>query len=468
MSNKLRLLAVVGALLLLPSVATVVSPDSVFASSVMAAEEKKVPKYKDVKTRKRASVGKSCAKALDKLQGEKGPITLATAADEKTDVSGLWTEAKNMLNNIESREKLCSSPYELTRVWNLLAYVSYSLDDLPSAIRYYKRIVESEGAEEEFRLDTRLTLGQFYAATEQYGLAIRQFELWAEKAFIIGAQQRLMMAQLYSILERKDEALKMADIGISEAEAKGEIPKQGFWQLQVPIYYDRDNLEKVTSLLEKLVKHYPKWTYWKQLGGMYGSKERDIDQLVAYDVVYLNGELSSETDVMSMAYMYLGAEVPFRAAKIIEKGMKDEIIEKSAKNLEVLGQAWLQAQNLPRALKAFEGASKLSDTGELQYRIASIYLDLGQDKKAYRASVKAEKKGVGKNTASNYNKMGSALINLHCYKDAVKVFNKAVKAAETKKKKRFPKQWIKFANYEGDRLQRLRDVGATVPSCSKA
>ena len=468
MSNKLRLLAVVGALLLLPSVATVVSPDSVFASSVMAAEEKKVPKYKDVKTRKRASVGKSCAKALDKLQGEKGPITLATAADEKTDVSGLWTEAKNMLNNIESREKLCSSPYELTRVWNLLAYVSYSLDDLPSAIRYYKRIVESEGAEEEFRLDTRLTLGQFYAATEQYGLAIRQFELWAEKAFIIGAQQRLMMAQLYSILERKDEALKMADIGISEAEAKGEIPKQGFWQLQVPIYYDRDNLEKVTSLLEKLVKHYPKWTYWKQLGGMYGSKERDIDQLVAYDVVYLNGELSSETDVMSMAYMYLGAEVPFRAAKIIEKGMNDKIIERNAKNLEILGTAWYQSKDLKKALKALESASKFSDKGNLQSRLAGIYLDLGRDKEAYKAAVKAAKKGGVKRPDANYLVMGNALINLHCYKDAISAFQKSLKAAKDKKSKRYPKQWIQYADAEGTRLGKLRDVGATVPSCSKA
>mgnify|MGYP000312288647 CR=1 FL=1 len=467
MSNKLRLLAVVGALLFLPSVATVVSPDSVFASSVVAAEEKKVPKYKDVKTRKRASVGKSCAKALDKLQGEKGPITLATAADEKTDVSGLWTEAKNMLNNIESREKLCSSPYELTRVWNLLAYVSYSLDDLPGAIRYYKRIVESEGAEEEFRLDTRLTLGQFYAATEQYGLAIRQFELWAEKAFIIGSQQRLMMAQLYSILERKDEALKMADIGISEAEAKGEVPKQGFWQLQVPIYYDRDNLEKVTSLLEKLVKHYPKWTYWKQLGGMYGSKERDIDQLVAYDVVYLNGELSSETDVMSMAYMYLGAEVPFRAAKIIEKGMKDEIIEISAKNLEVLGTAWYQSKDLDNAVKALEDASKESDTGNLQARLAGIYLDLGRDKEAYKAATRAAKKGGVKRPESNYLVMGNALVNLHCYKDAVGAFKKSIKEAKDEKNKRYPRQWIRYADTEGDRLQKLRDVGATVPGCSK-
>ena len=101
MSNKLRLLAVVGALLFLPSVATVVSPDSVFASSVVAAEEKKVPKYKDVKTRKRASVGKSCAKALDKLQGEKGPIT---GRDLPTAVAiSCWLKSNSVCKRLRAR-----------------------------------------------------------------------------------------------------------------------------------------------------------------------------------------------------------------------------------------------------------------------------------------------------------------------------------------------------------------------------
>ena len=60
------------------------------ASSVIAAEEKKEPKYKDVKTRKRASVGKTCAKALDKVQGrERTNWYCRTAADEKADVSAL-------------------------------------------------------------------------------------------------------------------------------------------------------------------------------------------------------------------------------------------------------------------------------------------------------------------------------------------------------------------------------------------
>ena len=103
----------------------------------------------------------------------------------------------------------------------------------------------------------------------------------------------------------------MVNAAIADVESKGILPKEGWWSLQRVLYYEKGDYKRVVSILEKLIKHYPKWTYWKQLGGMYGSKERDIDQLVAYDVVYLNGELSSETDVMSMAYMYLGAEVPF-------------------------------------------------------------------------------------------------------------------------------------------------------------
>jgi hypothetical protein len=63
--------------------------------------------------------------------------------------------------------------------------------------------------------------------------------------------------------------------------------------------------------------------------------------------------------------------------------------------------------------------------------------------------------------------MGNALVNLHCYKDAISAFKKSLKAAKTKKDKRYPTQWIKFADVEGTRLGKLRDLGAKVPSCRK-
>ena len=468
MVSKFKLLvAVLCMVFVMPLLVSVGSPDSVMANTALAAE-KKEPKYKDVKTRKRQSVGKSCAKALDRVQGEKGPISMATEAEEGVNVTPFWLEAKKMLLDIDARPKTCSTDYEKTQVWNMLGYVVYSLDDFKGAISFYRLVVDGVGTPPELKLDTRYTLAQFYAMQEEYSLAVIEMEIWIDAAIIVGADARMLLAQLYYQLERKADALTMVEIAIAEAEAKEILPKESMWSLQRVLYYEKDDLKKVTSILQKLVTHYPKWTYWKQLGGMYGSQERETDQLVATEMVYMNDQLTTESQVMSMAYMYLGAEVPYRAARIIDKGMQDKIIEKNAKNFEVLGQAWWQAKNLESALKSFESASKFSDTGEIQSRIASIYLDLGKDKQAYNAAKKAAKKGEVKNASTNYATMGSALINLHCYKDAVKAFNQSVKAAKTKKAKRYPAQWIKFANAEGSRLQKLRDVGATVPGCSKA
>ena len=222
------------------------------------------------------------------------------------------------------------------------------------------------------------------------------------------------------------------------------------------------------KILEKLVKHYPKWTYWKQLGGMYGEREREMDRLVSTELIYLNDQLNKESEVMSMAYMYLGAEVPYRAAKIIDKGMQDGYVERSSKNLEVLGTAWYQARDLDSAVSALEAASEKADTGNLQARLAGIYLDLGRDKDAYRAATRASKKGGVKRPDTNYLVMGNALVNLNCFNDAISAFKKSLKNAKDKKAMKYPRQWIKFSESEGSRLQKLRDVGLKIRACGKA
>ena len=452
MFRSTKTLAVFGAAFLLPLLAAMAIPEAVIGGSAFAAE-KKEPKYKDVKTRQRQSVGGKCAKALEKIQ---------VVLEEEN-----WVESINSLNSIESNPKLCASDYEQTQIWKFQGYVYYSLDDFDGSIRSYKKVINGVGTPPELALDTRYTLAQLYTVEEQYAKAAVELEIWMDAAVIIGGDARSLLAQIYYQLDRKDDALNMLELAINDAESKDLLPKEGWWGLQRVLYYEKNDYKRVTSILEKLVTHYPKWTYWKQIGGMYGELEREMDRLVATEIVYLNNQLDKESQVMSMAYMYLGAEVPYRAALIIEKGMKDEIIKKNAKNLELLGTAWYQSKDLKRALKALESASKVSDTGNLQSRLAGIYLDLGRDKEAYRAAKKAAKKGEVKRPAGNYLVMGNALINLHCYKDAISAFQKSLIVAKDKKSKRYPLQWIRYADVEGTRLQKLRDVGAKVPGCSK-
>ena len=440
--------------LTLPVVTSMLTPDSELGGSAQAAEEKKEKKYKNAKTRQRQAVGAKCGKALEKIQ---------VSLEEE-----LWAESLRSLKDIEASSKTCKSDYEQTQIWKFSGYIYFALDDFPNAIKSYVKVVNGVGTPPEVRLDTLYTLGQLYAAEEDYASAAKHLEAWMKEAVIIGADQRYFLAQIYYQLERKKESLEMVETAIRDVEAKGILPKERYWGLQRVLYYEKNDYSTVITILEKLVKHYPKWTYWQQLGGMYGEKEREMDRLVATEVVYLNGELDKESEVMSMAYMYLGAGVPYRAAQIIDKGMEDKIIEKSFKNLEVLGTAWYQARDLDNAVKVLEAASKKADNGDLQARLAGIYLDLGRDKEAYQASKKADKKGGVKRPDSNFLVMGNALINLNCFDDAISAFNKSLKKAKDKKAKKYPRQWIKFAKTEGDRLQRLRDVGLKIRGCGKA
>lgn len=450
----LKLFTVVSTAFLLPLVIGSANPQSSLATLAIAKEEKKEPKYKNVKTRQRQSVGAKCAKALEKVQ-------LVLEEEEN------FVESLSMLEDIEASSKTCKKPYEQTQIWKFKGYVYYSLNDFNGAIRSYRQVINGEGTPEDLRLDTRYTLAQLYTAEERYAEAAKELEIWMEAATIVGNDARSLLAQIYYQLNRKADALRMIELAIADVEAKGKLPKERWWSLQRVLYYEKSDYKRVISILEKLTKHYPKWTYWKQLAGMYGEQEREMDRLVASEVVYLNGEFDKENQVMGMAYMYLGQDVPYKAAVIIDKGIDDKIIEATAKNLEVLGTAWYQAKDLNRALNSLERASKKSDSGNLQARIAGIYLDLGRDKEAYQAAAKAAKKGSVKRPSSNYLVMGNALVNLHCYKDAISAFKKSLKAAKTKKDKRYPTQWIKFADVEGTRLGKLRDLGAKVPSCRK-
>ena len=95
MFKSTKFLAVFGAAFLFPLMVTVADPQSVLSTSAMAAEEKKEPKYKNVKTRKRQSVGAKCSKALEKVQPE---LELEN-----------WAGSLEMLKGIEANVKTCAS-----------------------------------------------------------------------------------------------------------------------------------------------------------------------------------------------------------------------------------------------------------------------------------------------------------------------------------------------------------------------
>lgn len=434
--DKKRLLSVIAALLLPLAMAT----------GVQAEDEENQRRFDNVQTKQRQAVGQACGKVLESVQ--------ELAEEER------WAEAERALQGASA----CKTSYEKSQVFNFSGYVLYSQDKYREAIQAYNNMVREPDADERQAVNTRYTIAQLYLILEDYSAAIRELEEWMKVSPTVGSDAKVLLAQAYYQADRRNDALRLVEEAISEQEARGNLPKEAWWSLQRVIYYENDNHAKVVEILKKLIVHYPSFSYWRQLGGMYGELNQEINQLVATDVTYLAGNLDQERQLISLAYMYMGAGAPFMGARIIEKGMKEGQIPRSGENLEILGMALQQGNDSRRALPVLEEAAQSLGKGSLYARLSGVYLDLDDNEKSVVAARNAINRGGVDRIDITYMNLGNALINLHCYDDAIKAFRQAAKSESSEK---YARQWIDFAEREGERRSGLIESGAKIDGCKR-
>lgn len=429
-------------------------------SAADAKEEER--KYENVKTRKRQAVSQKCAKKLESVQ------TTLSGGEEAEQKEPNTKQLQNLIRQLRNyKESSCSSSYEKSQVHNLLGFVHYSLNAIQEAIISYKSMIAEPDVDPRQKTDTHYTLAQLYMMQENYPFAARQLEIWMASSDVVSNDGKVLLAQVYYELDRKPEALILVNQAIDTVSTKGHTPKESWWVLQKVLYYEDTgnknyNNKKVISILKQLITHYPKHLYWHQLGGMYGQMEENSHRLASLDILYLDKALTKSRDLLSLAYLYLGVDVPYRAAQIIEQGIEQKIIEKNAKNLELLGGTWQQARETQKALGPLKQAAEKSETGETWSRLAMVYLDLDENKKAVNAARNALKKGQLKYPSYTQMTLGNALVNLNCYRKAADIF---AKAAKYKKSEKTAKQWQTYVLGEADRRDSLIESGAKISEC---
>ena len=146
--------------------------------------------------------------------------------------------------------------------------------------------------------------------------------------------------------------------------------KESWLELQVVNYYSIEDIDNVIRVLETLITSYPKKRYWLQLAGMYGEKGRDDSALSAYHAAYMQGFLEKETEIVMLSQRLMGADNPYEASQVLERGLKDEILESNEKNLKLLATAYTMAQETDSAINAWRSASRFAKDGEVAFRLA--------------------------------------------------------------------------------------------------
>ena len=268
------------------------------------------------------------------------------------------------------------------------------------------------------------------------------------------ANAYVLLAQGYYQIKDYNKALTNVEKAISMTLAKDKIPKEQWYNLARFLYFEKNDVNKTVDTLETLLKYYPKKQYWVQLSHMYGEQKKESQQLSAMETAYVQGMLDKGTEQVSMAYLYLNGDVPYKAAKVMDKGLKDGSIEGKSKNWEIVGSAWRQAQEVEKSIPAMEQAAAKSDSGELYARLGNVYLDGDQYKKAITAINKGLARGGVKRPDNARLILGMAYFNTKQYEKAREAFQAAGRDERSSK---YASQWIQYMDSELERQKALAD-----------
>lgn len=364
-------------------------------------------------------------------------------------------KALEVLNGL-ARNKDKLNPYEQAQLYQFFAYCYYGLEDYPKARQNFELVLKQvPNIPVSLEASTILTVAQLYGNEENYRKSLEMMLKWTDYVSEIKPEQHYLFGTLYYQLEDSQNALLNINEAVRVQEASGKVPQESWYSLQRGLYFEKEDYKNGVVVLEKLVRHYPKASYWRQLAQVYGILERDKQKLSALETAYLMGGVTAEKDLVILASYYLEAEVPYKAAKVLDKGInKDKSIEPTAKNLELLANSWRAAAEYNKSLTEMEKAARKSDDGNLLHTLSTLYSLNDRFDDAIEAGNAALKKGKLKRQDQVYLAVGNAELSLGKFDAAIKSFKEA---AKDDRSKNLARQYISYAEREKARVASLKN-----------
>lgn len=434
------------------SVATDSAFEDVNTGFVQGAEAQQ----KKVKTRRLPGIKEATMKRLAK-------ITALTNPDTEKD-PGAKPNFPEALKEIKSMERWCKkscNDYEKAQVHRFYAFSYYSLEDYPKAIQAYKQVVsKSPNIPIGVELDSLFALSQLSFAQENYNDALKYLTDWMNLSTIVGADKYFLRGSINYSKGDKKAAKVDVDRAVGMLEKKGKVPKESWYNLQLALNLEREKYKEAKPILEKLILNYPKPKWWTQYANVSGLLGSEKTQLAALDATYTMGGLEKRQDIVNTAYLYLGADVPYKAAKILKQGMDKGKVERNVKYLKVLANAYRAAKEPEKAIDTLNAAAKqakkedTANKGKKKYRpeegnvyaeLTSLYGLNEQNKEAISAGKKALAAGKLKRPCEVHTNMGISYVELGQFKSAISSFQQARKE---KACRAYVSNWIKFAQNE--------------------
>ena len=342
--------------------------------------------------------------------------------------------------------------YERAMRWNLAAFLHHQKSDNDAIANAYRQLLEESDIPLSLEQDTWYSLAKVEMVQGSYDAAMKALDEWFGLQQEPGPNAYALKAQLHYRQENWSQCLDAINQAIRiQRNSEGDVA-ENWYLLKRGVLYQQEDYQGLASVLEILVREYPKKSYLMQLSSVYGELDRPAEQLAVREAAYEKGYLESESELKGLAQLMAFQDSPYKAAEVLRTGIDKGWIEASSDNLERMGDNFLRAKEYDEAIDAFKQAAAKTEDGALHLRMAQISADLGNWEQAEQYAATAAERGDFERLGRAHVVRGLALYHLERFSQSLQALEKARGFEDTRK---MASQWHDYVEREQKRRQQL-------------
>jgi tetratricopeptide (TPR) repeat protein len=309
------------------------------------------------------------------------------------------------------------------------------------AIKYLQASVDADILSTNEHGNAIRTLADLQVQEKLFKDAIKNYRLWMDFTGKEDPKVYIRIGVAYMELKEYNNVVAPADKAIELQKAK---PDDAPYRLKLGAYYESQQPKKAIGVLEIMVGLFPaEAKYWAQLGQFYMLDEQYEKALETMHIAYINGYLTTKSQILVLAQLYTNNMIPYRAAVVLEKHMKSGLIPRDERMLKLIAASWHQAKETKRAIKYYGEAAAIENNGELYYKQGTLSFELEKHKDAIKAlKLALEDKKLRKPDNAMFT-LAQAYFYNGQYKTAHRTM-KSMERAKTKSVAKNAKIWVKY------------------------
>lgn len=260
-------------------------------------------------------------------------------------------------------------------------------DDGAKALKYLHSSVSPKRLNDSEHAGTLRLVADLSLQEKEYKQAVEYYNKWMEFTCKEDPDVYTRMAQAYYELKQLPKMIEPAD----KAIALYEKPNKNPYLLKLQSFFERKMYADTVKVAEILVRTFPEnKTYWTQLGFFYMLTEDYKKALSTFEIAYNEGYLVKKSEIKALSQLYATNSIPYKSAVVLEKHMKEGLIDSDRTSLTSLANSWHQAREYVKAAKYYGEAAALENDPDL-YRKQGVLLLSAED---YKGAIKALDKAL--------------------------------------------------------------------------